>query len=195
MKYRRIVFGLFLVAFLLISSSTLLWSGVPGDLVRNIVLKNISLSDGEGAKDGKQKFWKEISPFFDFEEMAGRAMGRHWMEHSYEQQRTFVELFAKNIEGACMRQTGHRLGGEILSLREEEGNGFAEVQVSLMKRTVEKVSVDFRLIRKGDNWRIYDVILEGVSFDKNYRSQINSFLAEFSFEDLVNMLKQRQGME
>ncbi len=195
MKYRKIAFGLFLVVFLLISASTLLWSGEPGDLVRNIVLKDISLIDGDGVTDGRQKFWKEISPFFDFEEMASRAMGRHWMERSPEEQMTFVKLFAKNIEGACMRQAGHRFGGEILSLREEEGNGYASVQVSLIKRTVEKVSVNFHLIRKDDEWRIYDVVLEGVSFDKNYRSQINSFLTKASFEDLVKMLKQRQGME
>ncbi len=193
MKYKTIVFKLFLGVFLLIFTYTPLWSGEPGDIVKNIVLKDIALKGGEGTKERKQKLWKEISPFFDFEEMAERAMGKYWRKRSSEEKREFIELFAKNIEGACMRKTGHRFGGEIVSLSEEQDNGYAKVQVSLIKRTVEKVSVDFHLMKKDEGWRIYDVILEGVSFDHNYRSQINSFLTRSSFEDLVQMLKQRQN--
>ena len=47
MKYRRIVFELFLGVFLLMATSTLLWSGEPGNLIKKIVLKDISLKDGE----------------------------------------------------------------------------------------------------------------------------------------------------
>ncbi len=67
------------------------------------------------------------------------------------------------------------------------------MQVDFIKRTEEKVSADFRLIRKEVEWRICDVIFEGVSLVNNYRSQINSFLIKSSYEDLVQMLKRRQS--
>jgi phospholipid transport system substrate-binding protein len=193
MKYRRIVFEIFLGVFLLMFTSNLLWSGEPEDIVKKVILKDISLKGGERTKERKQKLWEEISPSFDFEEMAKRAMGKYWRERSPDEKREFIELFANNIKGAYMRRTGSRFGEKIISLSEEQGNGYARVQVVLIKRTVEKVSVDFRLIRKDEEWRICDVIFEGVSVVNNYRSQIYSFLTKSSFEDLVQMLKQRQS--
>ena len=58
MKYKRIVFEFFLVVFLLMSTSTLLWSGEPGDLIKKIVLKDISLEEGENLEERKQELWR-----------------------------------------------------------------------------------------------------------------------------------------
>ncbi len=67
------------------------------------------------------------------------------------------------------------------------------MQVDLIKRTEKRVSADFRLIKKEEEWRIYDVIFEGVSLVNNYRSQINSFLIKSSYEELVQTFKQKQS--
>ena len=195
MKNRRIVFEIFLGVFLLMFTSTLLWSGEPGDLVKKVILKDTSLKDGEVTKERKQKLWKEIYHSFDFEEMAKVAMGKYWSERSSEEKREFIELFANNIKGSYMRKTGPRFGEEIISLNEEQNNDYARVQVSLIKRTEGEVSANFRLIRKNEEWRICDVIFEGVSLVNNYRSQIYSVLVESSYEELVQMLKQRQSKE
>ncbi len=48
---------------------------------------------------------------------------------------------------------------------------------------------DFFLHRKIGKWQIYDAVIEGVSITKNYRQQIQSFLTESSYEDLVKKLK------
>ena len=193
MKYRRIVFEIFLGVLLLMCTSTLLWSGEPGDLVKKVILKDISLKGGERTKERKQKLWEEISPSFYFEEMAKRAMGKYWRERSPEEKREFIELFANNIKGAYMRRTGSRFGNEIISLNEEQNNDYARVQVVLIKRTVGKESADFRLIRKDKEWRICDVIFEGVSLVHNYRSQIYGFLTKSSYEELVQTFKQKQS--
>lgn len=192
MKYRRTIFEIFFGIFLLMFTSTLLWSGEPGDIVKKLILKDISLRDGEETKERKQKIWGEISPSFDFEEMAKGAMDKYWRKRSPEEKREFIELFANNIKGSYMRKIGSRFGEKIISLSEEQDNGYTRVHVSLIKRTVEKVSADFRLIRKDEEWRICDVIFEGVSLVNNYRSQIYSFLVKSSYEDLVQTFKQKQ---
>jgi phospholipid transport system substrate-binding protein len=193
MKYRRVILEIFLGVFLLMFTSTLLWSGEPGDLVKKVILEDISLKGGEDTKEHKQKLWREISHSFDFEEMAKRAMGKYWRKRSSEERREFVELFANNIKGAYMRRIGPRFGEKIISLNEEQNNDYARVQVGLIKRTEGKVSADFRLIRKNGEWRICDVILEGVSLVHNYRSQIYSFLTKSSYEELVQTFKQKQS--
>ncbi len=52
------------------STSTLLWSGEPGDLIEKIILKDISLKEGEGLEERKHELWKEISNSLDFEEIS-----------------------------------------------------------------------------------------------------------------------------
>ena len=193
MKYRRIVFGLFPGVFLVMFTSTLLWSGEPGDVVKKVISKDISLKYEEDTKEHKHEIWREISPSFDFEEMAKRAMGRYWRERSSEEKREFIELFAKNIQGSYMRTHGPRFGEkEIISLDEEQNNRYAKVQVNLVKRTEETVSAKFCLVRKNGEWRICDVIFEGVSLLRNYRSQIYSFMSKSSYEELIQTFKQKQ---
>lgn len=193
MRYRRIAFKIFIGISFLTFTSTPLWSGEPGELVKSVILKDISLKDGEITKERKLKLWKEISPAFNFEEMAKKATGKHWRERSSEEKKEFVELLTNNIKNTYIRKTGPRFGEKILSLSEVQDNGYARVQVDLIKRTEEKVSVDFRLIRKEMEWRICDVIFEGVSLVNNYRSQINSILKKSSYEELVQMFKQKQS--
>ncbi len=193
MRYRRVAFKIFIGISFLMFTSTPLWSGEPGELVKSVILKDISLKDGEITKERKLKLWEKISPSFNFEEMAKKAMGKYWRERSYEEKNEFVKLFANNIKSTYIRKTGPRFGEKIFSLSEVQDNGYARVQVDFIKRTEEKVSADFRLIRREVEWRICDVIFEGVSLVNNYRSQINSFLIKSSYEDLVQMLKRRQS--
>ena len=199
MKYRRIVFELFIGAFFLMFTSTLLWSGEPGDVVKKVIskdisLKNISLKDGVETKEHKQEIWKEISPSFDFEEMAKSAMGKYWRERSSEEKREFIEVFDKNIKDSYIRKIGPRFGEKIISLSEEQDNGHARVRVGLLKRAEEEVSANFRLIRKNEKWGICDVIFEGVSLVHNYRSQIYSFMSKSSYEELIQTFKRKQAL-
>ena len=195
MKYRRIVFGLFLGLFLLMSTSSLLWAGEPGDLIKGIILKDISLEEGEGLDERKQELWREISHSLDFAEIAKRVMGKYWKERSPQEKEEFVELFVNNVKSACMRRTGPRFGEEIVSLSEKANKRYARVHIVLLKRTVEEVSADFRLIKEDGKWQIYDLIYQGVSLVHNYRSQIYNFLLKSSYEELVQELKKRQSKE
>ncbi len=193
MKYRRIVFELFLGVFLLMSTATLLWSGEPGDLIKEIVLKDISLKEGEGLEERKQELWREISNSLDFEEISKRVMGKFWKERSPEEKKEFIGLFVENVKVACMRKTGSSFGEEIISLSEKQNDRYAKVHIDLLKRQMEEVSVDFRLIKKDGKWQICDLIYQGVSLVHNYRSQIYSFLSKSSYEELVQVLKHRQS--
>ena len=84
MRYRRVAFKIFIGISFLMFTSTPLWSGEPGELVKSVILKDISLKDGEITKERKLKLWEKISPSFNFEEMAKKAMGKYWRERSYE---------------------------------------------------------------------------------------------------------------
>jgi len=53
--------------------------------------------------------------------------------------------------------------------------------------------IDYRLLRRGDRWRAYDVVVEGVSLVANYRVQFDKIIQTASYADLVTKLKNGQG--
>ncbi|MCP4264956.1 MAG: ABC transporter substrate-binding protein [Candidatus Brocadiaceae bacterium] len=188
MKYKKTVFNIFVVVLILLATSTL-WSGEPGELVREVILKDTSLKPEEMTKELKWKIWDEMSFAFDFEEMTKNILGNHWKKRSNEEKREFIDIFTRYLRRAYARKSSHRFGEKIISLKEKQDNDSARVQVKLIKRTEGEALVDFFLHRKSGKWQIYDAVIEGVSITKNYRQQIQSFLTESSYEDLVKKLK------
>ncbi len=190
MKCRKIVFEIFVCVLFLMFTPTFLWSGEPEELVRELILKDTSLNGVENIQERRLKLWKEISPAFDFEAMSKRAMGKYWRKCSPEEKREFVELFTKTLKGAYTRKTSSRFG-EIISLRKVQDNKYAKVQAELVTKRGKGRSAVFHLLKENRKWKIYDVIIEGVSVVKNYYSQINSILVESSYEELVQKMKQK----
>ena len=75
---------------------------------------------------------------------------------------------------------------------EKQGNKFAKVQVGLINKTEGKSQQIFSCSENLE-WRIYDVVFEGVSLVSNYRCQFNSFLSKSSYEEVVQKLKQNRA--
>jgi phospholipid transport system substrate-binding protein len=48
------------------------------------------------------------------------------------------------------------------------------------------------MLRRGEQWRVYDVVIEGVSLIASYRTQFNRIIRSSSFEELVRKMKSRQ---
>ena len=55
-----------------------------------------------------------------------------------------------------------------------------------------KIALSYRLHQVGSRWAIYDVLIEGVSFVGNYRSQFNRIISKTSYEDLVKKLRHKE---
>ena len=50
--------------------------------------------------------------------------------------------------------------------------------------------MDYRLLADGKRWRVYDIVIEGVSLVNNYRSQFAGILQKSSFEEMTKQLKE-----
>ena len=68
----------------------------------------------------------------------------------------------------------------------------AEVQSNIITKKAE-IPIYYRVILKDGEWRVYDVIIEGVSLIKNYRSQFREILANKSPEELLKTLRKKVG--
>lgn len=195
MKCKKSIFMTFFIIFLFIPA--FLWAGEPGKIIMETVdrglgiLKDTTLQGEEKMEERREKLWKEISPIFNFEEMSKRALARHWRKLSPEEKRGFVELFTDHLRSAYLGKAFTYSGEKIVYLREKQDNNYAKVQTKVILNTGKGMLVDFNMHNNHGKWKIYDVIIEGVSLVSNYRSQFNNFLINYSYEELIKKLNEK----
>jgi len=134
----------------------------------------------------------QIETVFDFKELSRRTLGRNWKKMSPEQRTEFVDLFTKVLQGVyadrLMEYTDQKIiFGEEKMLKK----GRAEVESYLVTSDGRKIPLFYRLTDKSGSWRVYDVIIEGVSMVKNYRTQFREILTKDSPEKLLEILRQK----
>lgn len=168
----------------------------PTEAVRGTVSRVISILEDPALKDPaklipRRRMLEEvIAGRFDYAEMSKRALATYWTPLTETQRTEFVELFkrflsdryAEKIEGYSGEQVGY------LSERIEET--YAEVRTELRSDKTD-IPMDYRLILKERRWHAYDIIVDGVSLVKNYRSQFQKIIRESSYQELVNKLRDR----
>jgi len=67
----------------------------------------------------------------------------------------------------------------------------AEVRARLLGRKTQDVTVDARLVRRGDRWLVYDVAIGGVSLAGNFRSQFTKTIQDSSYDALVQRIEKK----
>lgn len=193
MKCRKVMFVMFAGLLVITITQSHLWSGEPDELVKEVILKNCSQDDIKDMQEHKTMIWEEISPSFDFREISKRVMGQYWGNLLDEEKSEFEALFTNYLKKSYIGKTNPLFGKKIISIREKSSNKFAKVQTKLLTETDKEVSTDFYLFNKNSEWKIYDLVVEGVSLINNYRSQIYSTISKNSFKGLVQIMKQSQG--
>ncbi|MCF6159434.1 MAG: ABC transporter substrate-binding protein [wastewater metagenome] len=195
----KVQLAVFVCIFALISLPTLLRAGEPekpGKLIMDTIDKSLailqdpSLQGEQNVNERRSQLWQEISPIFNFEEMSKRALGQHWKDRSPKEKKEFVELFTCILRDTYIGKTDVYTGEKVIYLAEKRVKGYATVQTKFVAKGNE-ISVHYRLLNNGGEWRVYDVIIEGVSLIGNYRSQFNSVLMRSSYKDLVQKLKEK----
>jgi hypothetical protein len=72
----------------------------------------------------------------------------------------------------------------------------AVVQTTLIvHKTDEQLPVQYRLIKKGQRWAVYDVVVDGVSLALNYRSQFDKIIRSSSYDALVQKIKSKLAQD
>jgi phospholipid transport system substrate-binding protein len=130
-----------------------------------------------------------ISRIFDYGEMAKRSLGVHWKARSSSEQKEFVALFATLLEKSYANKIESYENEKILYEKEIIDGDYAEVKSRVVTAKRDEYSLDYRLLKKGNRWIVYDVVIEGVSLVSNYRSQFNKIIVNQGYGELVKKLK------
>jgi len=185
---RSAIFGLTLQLLLGAAGA---WAGPPTDIAKQVIERALNaLNDPSSQGEARrQKVKRIVDPYFDYQEMAKRSLGPTWGKISAGQRQEFVALFSQLLEASYsdkIEKYAQRVKidytGEIL-----EGE-YAEVRTVVVKAN-DRIPLNYRLINEGGTWKVYDVIIEGVSLVSNYRSQFSKIIHESSYAELVKRLK------
>jgi phospholipid transport system substrate-binding protein len=174
-----------------------LFAGPPLDTVKGDVdavlkiLKNPAYK-GEQGKKSKQDQLRKISlQMFDFAELSKRTLGLNWNKFSSSQRQEFVDLFKGILEDAYIDKITSYTDEKIQYTKEVQlSENSVEVQSVIITKSAE-IPVYYRMLNKDGRWKVYDVVIEGVSLVNNYRSQFREILASNPPEHLLDTLRKK----
>ncbi|MGO9452651.1 MAG: phospholipid-binding protein MlaC [Candidatus Binataceae bacterium] len=127
--------------------------------------------------DRQQKLRDIIAASFDFGEMARSALGYHWKQITPDQQQEFTKVFITFIENSYLAKLNEYPGWQVQYLSERnDGAQYSVVKTSLVQAGKDPITLDFRLLSKDDQWKVYDVAVDGISIIANYRNQFNRIM-------------------
>ena len=162
-----------------------------GDVVLKI-LEDPALKSPDRKQDRRAAVRKVAEEVFDISETAKRALGPHWQQRTPAEREEFTQLFADLLESTYIARIDE-YGGERIRYTGEKIEGeTAIVQTRVMTKKGTEAPVDARMIRRGDKWFIYDVMIEGVSLVNNYRTQFDRIIRSSSYGELVKRLRDRK---
>ena len=115
-----------------------------------------------------------LERFFNFESLTRRALGPGWKDLNPEQQKKATQLFSEIIIRSYTSRFDPNSEVDVQFSRSVDmGNGRKEVP-AVARYQGNAVSVAYRVEPGPEGWRVYDVVIEGVSMASNYRSQFDS---------------------
>jgi phospholipid transport system substrate-binding protein len=169
----------------------------PTEAVRSTLTNVFRILEDETLKDPAKLIPRRhmledvIATHFDYREMSKRALAAHWVPLTAGERAEFVELFKSFLSDRYAEKIESYSGEKVAYLSERiEKNDFAEVRTEL-RSTKMDIPMDYRLHRKDGTWHAYDLVVDGVSLVKNYRSQFEKIIRSDSYQELVRRLRAR----
>ena len=136
-----------------------------------------------------------ILPKVDFTAMSKLVLAKHWRKATPEQRERFVQAFKGMLVRTYTRSLSEYAGnteinyGKTISQR----NGkYVTVKTEILRKGRKPIPVDYKLRRSRDGqYRIYDVVIEGLSLVKNYRTSFAKQISEQGLDALIADLERK----
>jgi phospholipid transport system substrate-binding protein len=168
----------------------------PEELVKKItqdVLDAIK-SDKQLASGDRQKALQlaeeKILPHVDFEEATRVAVGRSWSQASPEQKKRLVEEFRRMLvrtySSAISTYEGQTM--KVLPVRMKPGDTEVTVRNQYIRAGGKPVQIDYAMHKTGSGWKIYDIVVEGVSLVLTYRSEFDAVVKQEGIDGLIKRI-------
>jgi len=194
---KRWCYGLTIVVMLALPFCAL--AATPLDIVKANansvleVLRDPKLKGEAGKKIKEQRIEAAADKLFDWVELSKRTLGLNWNKLSPDQRKEFVELYRLVLKDAYIDKITAYTNEQVNFTKEVPlSDTTTEVQSVVSSKGVE-TPIYYRVIKKDNDWKVYDVVIEGVSLISNYRTQFREILGNNPPEKLIETLRKKTG--
>ncbi|MCF6247292.1 MAG: ABC transporter substrate-binding protein [Desulfobacula sp.] len=190
----------FLIVFfgmgILLTTATVFASPAQTQLKNSIdkiltILKDPSLKGEDQTEQRRLSLRAVIDERFSFKKMSQFSLARHWKTITPDQQKQFVKLFGRLLEEIYVSKIESYTDEIIEYTGESVSKRKAKIYSEIITDEI-KIPIEYRMFKAGeDTWMVYDMLIEGVSLIKNYRTQFDKILQKNSFETLIEDLRKK----
>ena len=148
-------------------------------------------------KDRQQEILCETAwEAFDFKEFSKRVLGSNWRNFTPSQRRQFIDVFSEFLCKYYITRLQERYTNEeVIYLSQHPlADSKALVKVHVLWKGVE-VPVEVRMLKRHHSWKVYDIIVLGVSGVRNYRAQFQTILLKQSPAQVIGLIENRIRQE
>ena len=176
----------------------------PDVLVKNVTSEVVELitKDREIQSGSRTKLIQVIEtkvlPHFNFSSMTALAMGQNWNKATPDQKKRLIEefrtLLVRTYASALAAYSEQRF--DYRPLRAKPTDTDVTVNVRVMQSGAQPVAIDYSMEKTAAGWKVYDVMVGGVSLVANYRTEFNNTVRASGIEGLIkNMRAKNQSLE
>jgi phospholipid transport system substrate-binding protein len=132
----------------------------------------------------------KLLPYFDFERITALAMGRNWRQATPEQQKLLVDQFrallVRTYSGALAQYREQTM--DYKPLRAEATATDVTVRTEVVRPGQAPVQIDYSMTKSPSGWKVYDVIVGGISLVTNYRDEFTEQIKNGGIDGLIKTL-------
>jgi len=133
----------------------------------------------------KQEINAIVTPMFDFELMAKLTLGKkHWLGLPREKREKFTELYIEMLKTSYLDKLALYTDEKVIYEPPAQVKKKVHLPTQLVSKD-RKTSLLYKLYKPGDDWKVYDLEIQGVSIIRSYRSQFNESLKNGTIDDLL----------
>ncbi len=138
---------------------------------------------------------EKILPNFNFERISRLVLGKNWTKATPDQknsfQKEFRTLLLRTYATALSKYKNQVI--EYKPLRLADGANTAAVKTVILQPGGQPVAVDYALEKQADAWKVYDIVIEGVSLVTNYRGQFSQEIRQNGLDSLIKKLADKNS--
>ena len=171
----------------------------PEDLVKKVTQEVLDAikSDKQLAAGDKRRAIKlaeeKVLPHVDFEEATRLAVGRGWAQATPEQRKKLVAEFrsmlVRTYSNAITAYEGQTM--KVMPVRMKPGDTDVTVHNQFIRPGGKPVLLDYSMRKTDSGWKIYDIVVEGVSLVLTYRSEFDAVVKQEGIDGLIKRLAQK----
>jgi phospholipid transport system substrate-binding protein len=187
-----------LMMFIIMLAPVYLIAGPATDAVKaNVmavidILKDPKLKGPAGKKAKEQKIEAVADKMFDYVELSKRTLGLNWNKFTVDQRKEFVDLFKDMLRDTYIDRITAYSNEQVNFTKELPlTDNAVEVQTVIVSSSAQ-TPINYRAMKKGNEWKVYDVVIEGVSLVSNYRTQFRDILGSNPPQTLLDTLRKKK---